>query len=64
MSLINTVEDELKQPWFEKSIKKYKPDIITVLGHIGIRFPEFEHIVSTIRKFKPDVPIAILGGHT
>ncbi|KAI8884051.1 hypothetical protein K501DRAFT_248623 [Backusella circina FSU 941] len=64
MSFVSTVKDELKQPWFEKSIRKYSPDIITVIGHIGIRFPEFEEIINAIRKYKPDVPIAVLGGHT
>lgn len=64
MSVVNLVENEIRQPWFNQSLRAYKPDIITLIGHIGIRFDEFHHIIKAIRAIHPTTPIAVLGGHT
>lgn len=64
MSVVQTVEHEIKQDWFIDSLTKYEPDIITLIGHIGLRFSEFYILIDSIRKIYPTIPIAILGGHT
>lgn len=62
--MVNTVEEEIKKDWFDASLKKYNPDIITLIGHIGLRFKEFYILIDAIRRVYPTIPIAILGGHT
>ncbi|CAO3675668.1 unnamed protein product [Rhizopus microsporus] len=64
MSVVNLVENEIRQPWFNQSLRAYEPDIITLIGHVGIRFDEFHHIIEAIRAIHPTIPIAVLGGHT
>lgn len=64
MSIVQTVEYEIKQDWFIDSLTEYEPDIITLIGHIGLRFSEFYILIDSIRKIYPTIPIAILGGHT
>lgn len=64
MSVVQTVQHEIEQDWFNKSLTSHKPDIITLIGHIGLRFDEFYVLIAAIRKVYPTIPIAILGGHT
>ncbi|KAG1453948.1 hypothetical protein G6F56_007440 [Rhizopus delemar] len=63
-SVVTLVEEELTKPWFKESLKAHTPDIITLIGHIGIRFDEFHHIIAAIRSYYPTIPITVLGGHT
>ncbi|KAG1494835.1 hypothetical protein G6F46_008057 [Rhizopus delemar] len=63
-SVITMVEDEIAKPWFKQSLKAHTPDIITLIGHIGIRFEEIRTIINAIRAYYPTIPITVLGGHT
>ncbi|EIE78950.1 hypothetical protein RO3G_03655 [Rhizopus delemar RA 99-880] len=63
-SVVNYVEDEIAKPWFNQSLKAHTPDIITIIGHIGIRYDEFKAILKAVRAHHPTIPIAVLGGHT
>ena len=58
------MEYEIQQDWFVNSLKKYKPDVITLIGHSGIRFAEFKAVLAAIRAVYPTIPVSILGGHT
>ncbi len=58
------VEDEIAKPWFKQSLQAHTPDIITLIGHIGIRFEEIRTIINAIRAYYPTIPITVLGGHT
>lgn len=64
MSVVETVRHEIEQDWFLDSLTAHKPDIITLIGHIGLRFNEFYILIDAIRNVYPTIPIAILGGHT
>ncbi|KAI8979381.1 Metallo-dependent phosphatase-like protein [Mycotypha africana] len=64
MSVIKSVEDEIKQPWFQKSLVKHKPDIIVLIGHMGLHSSEFASLIKEIRAHYPTIPITVFGGHT
>ncbi|KAI9276032.1 Metallo-dependent phosphatase-like protein [Sporodiniella umbellata] len=63
-SVVNLVADEIAKPWFNESLKAHTPDVVTLIGHIGIRFEEFKTIIKAVRAYYPTIPIAVLGGHT
>ncbi|KAF7729993.1 hypothetical protein EC973_003406 [Apophysomyces ossiformis] len=62
-SVIHKVADEIKEPWFNEALD-HKPDVIVLIGHIGLDFAEFKTVISAIRQRYPYLPIAVLGGHT
>lgn len=64
MTVVNKVENEINKDWFNASLKKYKPNVIALIGHIGLHFNEFKITMEAIRKVYPTVPIAVMGGHT
>ncbi|KAG1444367.1 hypothetical protein G6F56_010330 [Rhizopus delemar] len=63
-SVVNLVADEVAKPWFNQSLKAHTPDIVTLIGHIGIRYDEFQVIIKAVRAHHPTIPITVLGGHT
>ncbi|CEP08451.1 hypothetical protein [Parasitella parasitica] len=63
-SMVRSVRDEIQEPWFKQSLESYQPDIIVLIGHIGLRFEEFYILIEAIREYFPTIPIAVLGGHT
>jgi hypothetical protein len=64
ISVVEAVEDEIKQDWFINSLKGHNPTIIALIGHMGLQFNEFRITINAIRKVYPILPIAVLGGHT
>ncbi|KAI9267432.1 Metallo-dependent phosphatase-like protein [Sporodiniella umbellata] len=63
-SVVMQVEEEIAKPWFKQSLRTHEADIVVLIGHVGIRFDEFYHIIAAIRSEYPSIPIAVLGGHT
>lgn len=64
LSVVQKVEDEVKQPWFTEALTTHTPDVIALIGHTGLRFEEFKAVIAAIRQVYPYLPIAVLGGHT
>lgn len=63
-SVVRSVKDEIQEAWFEESLKSHQPDIVVLIGHIGLRFEEFYILIKAIREHFATMPIAVLGGHT
>ena len=63
-SVVQSVANEIQQSWFNQSLTQHHPDLITVIGHVGIRFTEVHTVIKAIRAHYPTIPIAVLGGHT
>lgn len=61
-SFVQKVEDTVKEQWFQDAIRE-KADAFLVIGHVGLRMPEFKTIFQTIRKQNWDTPIIFFGGH-
>jgi hypothetical protein len=61
-TVVQPVEDTVKEKWFQGAIHE-KPDLFVVIGHVGLRMPEFQVIFAAIRKHNRDTPIAFFGGH-
>lgn len=61
-TVVQPVEDTVRERWFREAIRT-KPDLFVVIGHVGIRMPEFGIIHCAIRAVDPDTPIAFFGGH-
>ncbi|KAL8387172.1 hypothetical protein RB595_010106 [Gaeumannomyces hyphopodioides] len=61
-TVVQPVEETIKEEWFQQAIRE-KPDIFVVVGHVGLRMPEFRQIFTAIRKQNWFVPIAFFGGH-
>ncbi|OLN96409.1 Secreted protein [Colletotrichum chlorophyti] len=62
-TVVQPVEDTIKEEWFKKMLREEKPDLFVVIGHVGLRMPEFKAIFSAIRKEQWFAPIAFFGGH-
>ncbi|PQK08257.1 hypothetical protein BB8028_0001g03350 [Beauveria bassiana] len=62
-SFVQKVEDTVKEQWFQDAIKE-QVDAFLVLGHVGLRMPEFKTIFTAIRKENWDTPIIFFGGHS
>ncbi|KAK1590910.1 calcineurin-like phosphoesterase [Colletotrichum navitas] len=62
-TVVQPVEDTIKSDWFKKMLEEEKPDLFVVIGHVGLRMPEFKAIFTAIRKGNWFAPIAFFGGH-
>lgn len=61
-SFVQKTEDTVKEKWFQDAIRE-KTDAFVVIGHVGLRMPEFKTIFKAIRKQNWDTPILFFGGH-
>jgi hypothetical protein len=61
-SVVQPVEETIKEDWFVEQIKE-KPDVIVVIGHVGLRMNEFRTIYAAIRKLDWFTPVLFFGGH-
>jgi 2',3'-cyclic-nucleotide 2'-phosphodiesterase (5'-nucleotidase family) len=61
-TVVQPVEEVLKEDWFKNVIQE-TPDVIIVIGHIGLRMDEFQTIFTAIRKENWHTPILFFGGH-
>lgn len=64
-TVVQPVEETVKEQWFKDAIQDKKVDLFLVAGHVPVRdSPEFEAVYKAIRNENWDTPIAFLGGHT
>ncbi|GME25573.1 Metallo-dependent phosphatase [Neofusicoccum parvum] len=62
-TVVKTVEDTVKEKWFQDAIRDKEVDLILVIGHVALRTPEYLHIFKAIRSVQWDIPIQFFGGH-
>ncbi|KAI8936987.1 hypothetical protein NX059_012556 [Plenodomus lindquistii] len=63
-TVVQRVEDTVKEAWFTEAIKDKDLDLIIVFGHVDIRSDEYKAVYSTIRSAQWDIPIQFFGGHS
>lgn len=64
-TVVQPVEETIKEQWFKDAISDKDVDLFLVTGHVPVRdSPEFEAIYKAIRGESWDTPIAFFGGHT
>jgi 2',3'-cyclic-nucleotide 2'-phosphodiesterase (5'-nucleotidase family) len=64
-TVVQPVEETVKEQWFKDAIQDKKVDLFLVAGHVPVRdSPEFEAVYKAIRDENWDTPIAFFGGHT
>ena len=62
-TIVQRVEDTIKEEWFQEVIRDKEVDLFLVVGHAPLRTGEFSAIYQAIRDENWDVPIQFLGGH-
>ena len=62
-TVIQPVEQTIKQAWFQEAIRDREVDLFLVVGHVHIRATEFDAIYKAIRDVQWDTPIQFFGGH-
>lgn len=63
-TIVQPVEDTVKELWFQDAIRDRQIDLFLVIGHVPLRSPEYDAIFKAIRKVQWDTPIQFFGGHT
>lgn len=63
-TVIQRVEDTVKETWFQEAIRDRELDLIIVFGHVDIRSKEYAAVFASIRSVQWDLPIQFFGGHT
>lgn len=64
-TIVQPVEETIKEQWFKDAIQDKNVDLFLVAGHVPVRdSPEFEAVYKAIRDENWDTPIAFFGGHT
>ena len=63
-TVVQRVEDTVKEEWFKESLRDEDLDLIIVFGHVDIRSTEYKLLFSTIRSAQWDTPIQFFGGHS
>ena len=63
-TIVQTVQDTVKEKWFQEAIRDREVDLFLVVGHVPLRTQEFASIFKAIRKQQWDVAIQFFGGHT
>lgn len=64
-TVVQEVEDTIKEQWFQDAIRDKDVDLFVVAGHVPVRdSKEYDAIYKAIRDVTWDIPIAFLGGHT
>lgn len=63
-TVVQPVEDTIKEKWFQGAIRDREVDLFLVVGHVALRSPEYTTIFRAIRGQQWDVPIQFFGGHT
>lgn len=62
-TVVQAVEDTVKEDWFWEAVQDTDVDLILVTGHVPVRSKESDAIFRAIRSARWDVPIQFLGGH-
>jgi hypothetical protein len=63
-TVVQRVEDTVKEAWFKEALQDKDIDLIIVFGHVDIRSEEYALLFSTIRSLHWDTPIQFFGGHS
>jgi hypothetical protein len=63
-TIVQPVEETVKEQWFQDAIRDKDVDLILVAGHVAIRSPEYTAVYGAIRSVQWDTPIQFFGGHT
>lgn len=63
-TVVQPVEDTIKEPWFQEAIRDREVDLFVVAGHVAVRSKEYAAIFKAIRQEQWDTPIQFFGGHT
>ena len=63
-TIVQTVQDTIKEKWFQEAIRDREVDLFLVIGHVPLRTQEFASIFKAIRAQQWDVAIQFFGGHT
>ena len=63
-TIVQTVQDTIKEKWFQEAIRDREVDLFLVIGHVPLRTQEFASIFKAIREQQWDVAIQFFGGHT
>jgi 2',3'-cyclic-nucleotide 2'-phosphodiesterase (5'-nucleotidase family) len=63
-TVVQRVEDTVKEEWFKEALKDQELDLIIVVGHVDIRSTEYALLFETIRSAHLDLPIQFFGGHS
>jgi 2',3'-cyclic-nucleotide 2'-phosphodiesterase (5'-nucleotidase family) len=63
-TVIQPVEDTIKEAWFQDAIRDREVDLFLVIGHVPVRSPEYGDVFKAIRSVQWDTPIQFFGGHT
>ncbi|KAI4718606.1 hypothetical protein E4T48_05172 [Aureobasidium sp. EXF-10727] len=64
-TVVQRVEDTIKEKWFQDAIRDKDIDLFVVAGHVPVSdSPEFDAVYKAIRGVAWDTPIAFFGGHT
>ncbi|KXT05543.1 hypothetical protein AC578_3689 [Pseudocercospora eumusae] len=64
-TIVQPVEEAIKEQWFKDAIDDKEVDLFLVAGHVPVRdSPEFEAVFKAIRAVNWDTPIVFFGGHT
>lgn len=64
-TVVRSVEDTIKETWFQEAIRDREIDLFLITGHVPVRnSPEFDAIYKAIRAVQWDTPIQFFGGHT
>ncbi|KJZ75843.1 hypothetical protein HIM_04667 [Hirsutella minnesotensis 3608] len=61
-TIVQPVAETIKELWFQEAMRE-KPDLFLVIGHVGLRMPEFRAIFTALRKQNWHIPIVFFGGH-
>src|SRR5436190_12175639 len=62
-TVVQPVEETVKERWFQEAIRDREVDLFVVIGHIPVRSMEYGIIFKAIRSVRWDTPIQIFGGH-
>lgn len=63
-TIVQPVEDTIKEEWFQQAIRDREVDLFLVAGHVPLRSYEFKAIYKAIREVQWDAPLQFFGGHT
>lgn len=62
-TIVQPVEDTIKENWFQEAIRDEEVDLFLVIGHVPVRSKESNAILREIRSVHRSIPIQFFGGH-
>ncbi|KAI1932182.1 hypothetical protein LOZ65_000768 [Ophidiomyces ophidiicola] len=62
-TVVQPVEETIKEDWFQHAIQDEEVDLFLVVGHVPVQSKEYDAVFKAIRGANWDVPIQFFGGH-